>query len=225
MSATSSGTQLRIGRLILIPAIITLAVTIVRLVGELQHWSRVLFNPQAGGGGSLAGITWLAPIFGIYFAVKLSRAGEGPTSWWRALGFALLGVLVVIGWAYLTPALHHPFSFQQRLLYVWAVFALAVLVMAPGWPALFKTLLAYGYAARLPVAIIMFFAIQGNWETHYDAGPPDLPAMGLGPKFLWLGFFPQLIFWVGFTIVAGMLFGTIATVLAHLFQPTSQPAL
>ena len=34
----------RIGKLILVPAVITLAVTLLRLVGELQGWSPILFN-------------------------------------------------------------------------------------------------------------------------------------------------------------------------------------
>jgi len=34
----------RIGKLILVPAVITLAVTLLRLVGGLQGWSPILFN-------------------------------------------------------------------------------------------------------------------------------------------------------------------------------------
>jgi hypothetical protein len=34
----------RIGKLILVPSVITLAVTLLRLVGELQGWSPTLFN-------------------------------------------------------------------------------------------------------------------------------------------------------------------------------------
>src|SRR3990172_9861836 len=41
----------RMRKLILVPAVITLAVTLLRLVGELQGWSEGLFNRSAGGGG------------------------------------------------------------------------------------------------------------------------------------------------------------------------------
>ncbi len=41
-----------IKKLILVPALITLAVTLLRLTGELMHWSKALFNPAAGGGGA-----------------------------------------------------------------------------------------------------------------------------------------------------------------------------
>ncbi|HEV2426078.1 MAG TPA: hypothetical protein VGZ29_14705 [Terriglobia bacterium] len=57
----------------------------------------------------------------------------------------------------------------------------------------------------------MFFAYRNNLGTHYDAVPPDLPAgIGFWPKYLWLAFFAQLVFWVSTTIVIGMLFGTVA---------------
>src|ERR687884_631111 len=86
-----------IRRLIVVPAIITLAVTLLRLVGELQHWSTKLFNPAPGGPGALVGISWLPLIFGIYFAMKLIQEGEGPASAGRALLYVLLGAGIGIG--------------------------------------------------------------------------------------------------------------------------------
>src|SRR5713226_471130 len=82
--------------LIVIPTVITLGVTILRVVGELHHWSKTWFNPEGGGGGAIVGITWLAPLFGIYFALKLAAQGQGPRSWSRAIGFAVLGALVLV---------------------------------------------------------------------------------------------------------------------------------
>ncbi len=78
------------------------------------------------------------------------------------------------------------------------------------WPALAKALVAYGYAARVPVVIIMFFAIRGNWGTHYDGPPPNLPEMTFWPKYLHIALLPQLVFWVAYTVVLGALVGTIA---------------
>ena len=86
----TSTEQIPIWPLIKVPAIITLAVTFLRLVGELEHWSRTYFG-QAGGYNAIVGITWLAPLFGIFFAAKLVRAGYGPFSAGRALGFAGAG--------------------------------------------------------------------------------------------------------------------------------------
>ena len=48
----------------------------LRLVGELQHWSSTLFNRAGGGGGAIVGISWLPLLFGIYFALRLVKAGE-----------------------------------------------------------------------------------------------------------------------------------------------------
>src|SRR6266496_3738345 len=79
-----------IKKLILVPALITLAVTLLRLVGELMHWSTRLFNPAAGGGGALVGIAWLVPFAGLYFALRLALAGERPSGAGPAIGYPLL---------------------------------------------------------------------------------------------------------------------------------------
>ena len=82
--------DVRVGRLILVPASITLAVTLARLAGELMGGSGSLFSREAGGKAALVGIVWLIPVFGIYFGLRLARAGKGPPSAGKAFGFALL---------------------------------------------------------------------------------------------------------------------------------------
>jgi hypothetical protein len=84
---------IHITRLIAIPMVITLAVTILRLVGELNHWPTLGFNTAAGGGGALVGISWLPLVFGPYFALKLAAAGDGPASSRKVIGFAVLGLV------------------------------------------------------------------------------------------------------------------------------------
>ena len=88
-------TPLSIRKLVFWPAVITLAMTLLRLTGELLHWSPTLFNPAAGGGGALVGISWLPPVFGILFAIQLvrvglrrrsaaaARSGWPCSGWWR----------------------------------------------------------------------------------------------------------------------------------------------
>ena len=224
MEPTDSPVRQRIGQFILVPAVLSLAVTILRLGGELAHWSERCFNTAVGGGGSLVGITWLAPVFGAYFGWRLVRTGAAPRSAWRAIGFAALGATVLVGGSVLGRALPPPFTgFYGRLLYIWAVFALAGLATLPGWPALFKVQMAYAYAARFPVVIVMFVAFREGWATHYSAVPRDTPpGMALWPKFLWLGFFPQLIFWVGFTLVSGILSGSVSAVLARMVRRSAR---
>src|SRR5713226_5854004 len=134
MAETSSDRRVSMTRLILVPGLVTLGVTILRLVGELQHWSKTLFNPAPGGGGGLVGIVWLAPIFGIYFAWKLSEEGAGPSSNWKAILFTLVGLVVGAGGSILV------FSSQFRSVgkLVAGILLLGVAAWIPlqGWPAL-----------------------------------------------------------------------------------------
>jgi hypothetical protein len=209
MAEMISSSRVPITRLILIPSVITLAVTLLRLVGELQHWSPILFNPAAGGGGAIMGITWLVLIFGVYFALKLSRTGERPVSIGKANLFAVLGLVAMIAGAFVGFA--HQIHFPGKEVVGLLVIVAAATLQFSAWPTLFKVLLAYGYAARIPVAIVMFFAIRGNWGTHYDALPPDFPEKSFWPKYLQIALVPQLIFWIAFAVIIGTLFGSIAT--------------
>lgn len=208
-------------RLILVPALITLAVTLLRLTGELLHWSPTLFNPAAGGGGAIVGIAWLVPVFGVYFGLKLARAGlAGPAG--PAIGFALLGLLVMpIGGFTAVKLGLHPQSLW--LLGVFVLLSIGGAVLAfRGWPALGRVLLAYGLAARIPVALVMLAAILGNWGTHYDVAPPNFPATSPIAKWLIIGLMPQMTIWIWFTIAAGALFGAIA---AAVTSRSRRPAL
>lgn len=201
--------------LILIPAVITLAVTILRLLGELQHRSPALFSPAAGGGGSLVGISWLIPVFGIYFAWKLNARGEGPSSGWKAAGWALLAALGASAVIAVGVAMKLPFV---GMLLLFAVTSwIAIVVAFRGWPALGRTLLTYAFAARIPVAILMLIAMYGNWGTHYDVAPPDQPqvaAMAPLVKWFWIGLLPQATIWIYLTVVGGMLVGGVTAAIA-----------
>lgn len=203
-----------IKKLILVPAVITLAVTLLRLTGELMHWSKALFNPAAGGGGAIVGIAWLVPVFGIYFGLKLAGAGLAPAAVGPAIGYSVLGFAVVpaLGFGAVKLGLS-PQGFGAFAVFI--VLAIAGAVIAyRAWPALGRVLLAYGLAARVPVAIVMLVAILGNWGTHYDVAPPNFPAMSPVAKWLLIGLLPQLTMWIWFTIAAGALFGAIAVAAA-----------
>src|SRR5262245_19953753 len=193
--------------LILVPSIITLAVTLLRLVGELQGWSPSLFNKQAGGGGAPVGIAWLVFVFGAWFAWRLIDEGHFPDSPMRPLGYGVLGLLVVIVVVFGAQKLGIPFVAQ---LGVFAVASHAGLVIAMrGWPALGRVLVAYGLAARIPVILVMLAAMIGNWGTHYDALPPvpDFPEMGVLARWFVIGVVPQLTVWMAHTVVLGMIVG------------------
>jgi hypothetical protein len=200
-----------VGRLILVPALITLAVTVLRLVGELARWNPTFFSRQAGGAGAIVGIVWLVPIFGVYFARKLLAAGEGPAGAGRALGLGFLGLLFVPAAIFVGQLLKLPFMAMLPILAVSSM--VGAFVASRGWPALARVLGAYGLAARIPVALLMLVAMRANWGTHYELGPPGLPPMGLITKWFLIGVVPQLTFWIAFTVVVGAIFGSVAALI------------
>jgi hypothetical protein len=212
---TTSRVSLR--SLLVVPTVITLAVTLLRLTGELLGWSPKLFARSAGGGASLVGIVWLIPIFGIYFALRLAQAGEAPPTLGRALGLAMLAF--VVNTALLVASVK---LFPTSPLIQLAVFGvgswIAILLARPGWPALWRVLLAYGIAARVPVVIVMFLAIFLGWDSHYAKPRPDFPPMGHLGLFLWTALLPQATIWIYLTIVGGTIFGALAVAVWRRFR-------
>lgn len=212
----------RVGRLVLVPALITLAVTVLRLAGELRGWSDRLFSREAGGNAAIVGIVWLIPVFGIYFGLQLARAGQGPERLGKAFGFALLA------FALNTALGFGAFAVVPSPVAQLAVFTLtswlAVLVARPGWPALWRVMLGYALAARVPVLAVMFLSIFGGWDTHYAKPRPDFPPMGAWGLFFWTALLPQLSVWIYLTVVGGILFGALAAAY-HRISTGPEPAV
>ena len=106
--AQSNGIDIK--GLVAAPALITLAVTLLRLAGEFLELPAWLASREPGGPGALIGITWLAPIFGVYFAYRLAGA---PGTFWKNLmktlfyyGLAaripvilVMGLAIYLGWS------------------------------------------------------------------------------------------------------------------------------
>lgn len=207
MTATPAE-RLPLRNLVLVPALITLAFTLLRLTGELLGWAPGLFSREAGGGGALVGIVWLVPLFGAWFARRLAGRPDCPTGGTLLLrgALALVGVLAGV---FVVVSLLHP-GVMGRFVAFMLLSAAGGLLAYRAWPALGRVLLAYGLAARVPVIIVMLAAILGDWGTHYDVPPPDFPAMGPLPKWFWIGLLPQLLFWVPFTVIAGVLAAGVA---------------
>jgi len=157
----NASNNLSIKNLILVPALITLAVTLLRVTGELLNWSPFLFNKAAGGGGALIGIAWLVPIFGFYFARQLLKANDYPDGTGRVFGFSFLALAV--------SAALFTVSFRFLITSMWLAPMIlmatvaGILIARKGWSSLSTALLAYGLSARVPVALLMLFAIMGNW--------------------------------------------------------------
>ena len=210
--------SMSITSLITIPALITLGISILRLVGELEHWPKPWFSTAAGGGVAIVGISWLPIIFGPYLAIKLAGAGDTPSSAGKAIGLAFAGLGVLVLAALLAGGLtymHHP----NLALVGFLGMLLAAFIPRIGWRSLGNALLAYAFAARIPVMIIMFIAMQGNaghgWGTHYDAIDPHLASASFARKFFLEAVVPQMTLWIGWTVVVGSIFGTIAAAIAR----------
>src|SRR5262245_4474080 len=191
-------------RLILLPALLTLAVTLVRLGGELMNGPPTLFNRAVGGGAAAVGIIWLVPVFGVLFARRLAREGpDAPAG--RAAAFAALGLLA---FAVLAAAgFQRPVASPSQFLLIGAGAVAGIALSRRGWPRLWRTLLAYGFAARAPVAVVILLGILNGWNTHYDTPPPGLPELGPLARWLAIGVVPQFTIWLAVTVIVGTLAG------------------
>lgn len=213
MPKTDSSTKKAINRLIMYPALITLAITLLRLVGELLHWSSILFSRVEGGGAAIIGISWLPIIFGPYFAIKLFDRNLRPTNLTKTILFALAGFVVLLcgGVVAFAPVVH----FSGRILVGLLLMVGAAALQYLPWRELAQTLISYAYLARVPVVIVMFFAMRGQWGTHYDAVMPPLDQLPFGTKFLYMAVAPQLVMWVVYTMTLGALCGGIYVAIAR----------
>jgi len=201
-----------IKELILVPSLITLAITVLRLVGELQNWAPALFNKAAGGGGALVGISWLILVFGALFGWRLTRAGQGVASPLKVSGIAFV-VALVVGFAAFGIG---QVAGQNGFFGSFILGAIAAIALTKNlWPELWRALLAYAFAARIPVALLMLVAILGNWGTHYDVPPPGFPdTYSPFVKWVLIGLIPQLTLWIYMTVIGGLVTGGIAGAVA-----------
>jgi hypothetical protein len=220
--------KLSVTRLIAVPAVITLVVTLVRLTGELEHWGMPWFGNKAGGEGAIVGISWLPLIFGPYFAIKLAKSGHGWQSGAGAWGFLGLGVVIVIAGAALGLTFLHG-NLAALGIVGFAVMLVAALVVGVGWRELGRTLVAYAFAARVPILVVMFLAMRGNggagWGTHYDAVDPDIARLPFAEKYFYTAFLPQMTFWIAWTVIAGTAIGLLAMAITRAGKrPATNPA-
>ncbi len=211
--------------LVLIPAAISLVVTIVRLIGEIQGWNETLFGNAAPGGKAaqgLFGISWLILVFGFWFGWRLRRLHDEPAHAGKAALRVAIGSVVLIGGMFAlgaadlisfpneeSPAEAKGFAYMLGLL------AIAGIVTFTAWPRLATTLILYGLLARIPVVVITYIALDHeDWNTHYT----KLPAGTLLPegvsKFQFLAM-PQVTFWIVATMLFGGLMGCLGAALAR----------
>ena len=100
-----------------------------------------------------------------------------------------------------------------------------VIVTVMGWGKLGIALLAYAFGSRIPVAIVMFYAMRGNWGTHYDALPGNYagPTSFMG-RYVAEGLIPQIFAWIPYTMIMGSLAAGVYLAVARRGKIVPQPA-
>jgi hypothetical protein len=199
-------------RLLRWPSLLTLAISIARLVSEVNGW---LTN--ASGGRLLPlGITWCIFVFGGWFGWRLARAGSLPRVA-RPWAWALVALLAAIGTAMvgfqpLVEADRSDATFallRQAVLNTVIVTLAGALVMFYVWPRLAWALLLYGLGARATVLAFTWLAKHQGWDTHYTKfGPAGIERDSMAETMLSASI-AQGGFWVPFTIIGGVLVGTL----------------
>lgn len=200
-------------RLVLVPALLTLVVTVLRLVGQIQGWNPQVFGkPEVGGGGAILGISWLILVFGFWFGRRLRQGGQTPPQLGRAAGLFLAAALVGLGlmlglrmlgviWWPGEGETGAPRGSLWMVVSMWIPVAIALVA----WRQAALTLLLYAVLARVPVLVVTWLCIQQGWETHYTKLPPGFPPVEGTELFFGLSF-SQVVMWLPFTTVVGGLF-------------------
>jgi hypothetical protein len=198
----------RITGLVILAGLVTLAVTIARLFGELQGWSPTLFGRDAGGQGAVLGITWLVPLFGFVFGRRLARTGKAPPVPVRALALLTLVAAALLGGAGYVGGSLQGEELRTAMGYLAIGAPLLVLLAVWIWPHGVLTNLAYGVLARAPVVVVQYVSIAREWGTHYEKVHPALPPMTADERAFGL-MLAQTTLWVPFTALVGALFAAI----------------
>ncbi len=200
-------------RLVLVPAVLCLLVSVARVLGEVQGWAPLWFGEKGKGGGALVGISWLIPVFGFWFGWKHARAGQGPALRGRAVWLPLVAFVLIFAWFGISTQLLK-LSFVPSLLGVAIVAAIAGLLAALAWPRLAWTTFLFGVFARVPVVGIIYLAASRSWDVHYLVMPPNAPQdMPMNEKAFYLSV-AQLVFWVPGTMIFGGFFGGLAALVS-----------
>lgn len=200
-------------RQVAIAGVLTLVVTLVRLAGEVNGWGARWFDSQAGGGGALVGIWWLVLPFGWVFGRHLVRVGAPPASRIAAVVWPSIGIALALG---LISGMMHllPQPTLGGFLAMSVIGPVCGAIGLRGWPALWRTNLLYGLAARVPVIVITPIAVMNAWGTHYEKLAPGSPTVTDAARIAILCT-AQLVVWLPFTVLVGGLTGGIAAATAR----------
>lgn len=201
MAAMSDRPSPRLLPLVLIAAIVTLVLTVVRLLGERNQWDLRWFGNEAGGGFSPFGIVWLVPVFGFLFGRRLAAAGNRPP-FVSSFFVPMFGLSVMVGaLAYANGSMSGQALRDAMQYAVYGGPVVAVLALF-AWPRAFFANLGYGLLARIPVVVVTWLDVTNSWDTHYGKVHASLPPMVADDRLQLLVMF-QAGLWLPFTVLAG----------------------
>lgn len=197
---------------ILVAALITLVITGLRLLGEIEDWDATYFSREPGGKGALIGISWLPILFGCWFGRRLVKGGRGPRSVRKAMVLPLCGFLLVPAAFGICSLLKLP---PTTTFYAFSGAAwVGALLAMTAWPSLFSVNLTYGVLARAPVVVVTWLAVAKGWDVHYvKLASQELTITGNERAFMLS--LAQVGFWVPYTIMVGGFFGGLAAALSR----------
>ena len=197
----------RILPMVLVAAVLTLVVTAVRVVGELNQWDPKWFSSEAGSRWNPFGIVWLVPVFGILFGRRLSQSGAVPRF---VTGFfvPMFGFFAIVLAAIWIEDAFAGEDLQSATNYLFLGAPIMSLLALFAWPRAFASLLVYGLCARLPVMLVQYLDIQSGWQTHYGRIADKMGAMGADER-IWMLTLAQAGFWIPFTVTLGCGFAAI----------------
>lgn len=212
----------RLLSLVLVPALLTLVLSVVRLLGEINGWSPALFGkPEAGGGGAVLGISWLMFVFGFWFGRRLQNGDVGPGSPGKALVLSLIAIGVLAGGMQALQAAGLMWFPDEKnpgeprgLPWMLALMLVSALVSVVAFRRAAVALFVYALLARVPVVIITWIALgKPEWNTHYTKIPPFFTNIAEADRASFL-IMPQLAFWPGLTVVMGTAMASLGALLA-----------
>jgi hypothetical protein len=199
--------QPRVMPMLFVTAMLTLVVTVVRLIGEYNHWDADWFSTEAGSRFNPFGIVWLIPVVGFLLGRRMSQSGGVPrfvTGFFVPM-FSFFAQLIasVLVFANLEGdellAASHYIYWGSWIASLLALFA---------WPRAFVVLLIYAISARAPVIWIQYLDIQNGWQTHYGRVRDVMGSMGADER-LWVLNYAQIGWWIPFTVTLGCGFAAI----------------
>jgi len=224
MAENAHGKPPGILSLVLVPAVITLLVTILRLVGELEGWAPSFFatgDMKDGWQPGWVGISWLMPIFGLWFGFRLQRLSGEPERLGRGVALVLVALGVLVGGfvglqklgVIVMPSAEAPGE-PSGTGYALCLLVVAALLAMAAWWRLGRVLLLYAVLARIPVLVVTYLAVHNGWQTHHVLLPPGFPDVEGTERFFSLAI-SQVTFWIVATLMTGGLFGLLGARLAR----------